>query len=163
MILGITGHQKIPGEYSWEWVEQVLHSTLSLASSPLIGLSSLAIGADQLFARLVLQHGGEIRVILPFPSYIEIFKTEADRIKYRELLERAASVEMLAPDPNPEASYLAAGQRIVDLADRMIAIWNGKPAAGLGGTGDIVDYALGKGKEVLHINPLSQRIVLRKQ
>jgi hypothetical protein len=159
MVLGITGHQKIPEKDSWQWVEDVLHSMFSLGPS-LIGLSSLAIGADQLFARLVLQHGGELRVILPFPTYVETFKTETDRDKYLELIEGAASIETLVPLSNPEASYLAAGQKIVDLSDRVIAVWDGKPAVGLGGTGDIVEYALKKSKEVLHVNPLSRTVNL---
>ncbi len=42
------------------------------------------------------------------------------------------------------------------MADLMVAVWNGRPAAGLGGTADIVKYALNSGKPVLHLDPESR-------
>jgi len=36
-----------------------------------------------------------------------------------------------------EDAYMAAGRRVVDLSDVMIAVWNAKPAKGKGGTADI--------------------------
>jgi hypothetical protein len=40
-----------------------------------------------------------------------------------------------------EEAYYAAGRYIVDHADRLIAVWDGDPPRGLGGTADVVDYA----------------------
>jgi hypothetical protein len=37
----------------------------------------------------------------------------------------------------------------------MIAVWNGKKAAGLGGTGDIVEFSKSIAKPLMHINPYS--------
>jgi hypothetical protein len=153
MVIGITGHQRLQEGRDWTWVERAIHATLDCAPLPLVGLSSLAIGADQVFARLILQHGGDLRVILPFSKYEEIFTAVKDLAEFRSLLDKAAAVEVLNELPDRQESYLAAGQRVVDLADRMIAVWNGKPAAGLGGTGDIVRYSQAKQRPVLHINP----------
>ncbi|HEX3530979.1 MAG TPA: hypothetical protein VH988_28290 [Thermoanaerobaculia bacterium] len=122
-----------------------------------MGISSLAIGADQLFAEVVLRQGGALHAVLPFEGYERTFAAGAARHRYFELLRRAASVETLPARANDEESYLAAGQRIVDLADRMIAVWDGEKAAGLGGTGDIVEYARKVGKEVLHIDPVRRK------
>jgi hypothetical protein len=158
MVLGITGHQKLHDAEVWQWVTTALQSVLAEVPLPLIGCSSLAIGADQLFAELVLRHGGELRVILPFPTYEGTFTPGDDRESFMELLERAAAVEILSACPTKEEAYLAAGQRVVDLAERIIAVWNGQKAAGLGGTGDIVRYALASGKEVLHLNPVSREV-----
>ncbi len=160
MVIGITGHQKLQEEESWSWVREAIRSALSQAPRPVIGLSSLAIGADQLFAELILECEFELHVVLPFPAYAETFKPGRDMENYSSLLRRASSVEVLPALPNKEESYLAAGQRVVDLSGRMIAVWNGKQAVGLGGTGDIVEYALGKSKEVLHVNPISKTINL---
>jgi hypothetical protein len=33
----------------------------------------------------------------------------------------------------------------VNRSDRLLAVWDGKPAQGLGGTGDIVAYAKSRG------------------
>jgi hypothetical protein len=52
-----------------------------------------------------------------------------------------------------EDAYLAAGKHIVDRAGLLVALWNGKPAAGKGGTGDIVAYARSQGRPVVHVHP----------
>ena len=157
MFIGITGHQSLPEE-AWSWVEAELSSTLAQIPAPIVGLSSLAVGADQLFAKLILNHGCELRVILPFPTYHETFSPGKDREAYRELLRGASSVEELSPLFSREEAYMAAGQRVVDLADRVIAVWNGREAAGLGGTGDVVHYALAINRDVLHLNPVSKQV-----
>lgn len=48
--------------------------------------------------------------------------------------------------------YLAVGRRVVDSSEILIAIWNGKPAMGRGGTGDIVKHAVATGHLVFWIN-----------
>lgn len=44
------------------------------------------------------------------------------------------------------------------MSDFIIAVWNGKEARGLGGTGDIVKYANQTLKEVIHIDPIKKDI-----
>ncbi len=41
----------------------------------------------------------------------------------------------------------------------MMAVWDGEPAQGLGGTGDVVDYALARRKPVIHIDPIKRRVM----
>ena len=50
-------------------------------------------------------------------------------------------METLEFDAPSEEAFLAAGQRVVELSDELLAVWDGKKAAGLGGTADIVGYA----------------------
>ncbi|HEU0298405.1 MAG TPA: hypothetical protein VFR37_03105, partial [Longimicrobium sp.] len=57
--IGITGHQAIPGE-AVALLEEEVGRRLRAAGGAVLGITSLAAGADQLFARLVLQAGGEI-------------------------------------------------------------------------------------------------------
>lgn len=158
MVLGVTGHQRLDDEDAWGWVAEEISAALSRLPPPLIGLSSLAVGADQLFAALVLAHGGELRAVLPFAAYAETFSPGKDLDGYRALLGRATSVEELQARSGRQESYLAAGQRVVDSSDMVIAVWDGEEAAGLGGTGDIVRYALGKHKELLHVNPVRREV-----
>lgn len=158
MSLAITGHQTLAVAGDWSWVREALLATLRELPPPLICYSSLATGADQIFAELVLARGGELRVVLPFATYEETFTAEADLESYRSLLRRAAAVEVLTEQTDRELSYWAAGRRVVDLAGRVLAVWNGQPAVGLGGTGDVVAYALSSGKPVLHFNPISHEI-----
>jgi hypothetical protein len=37
-------------------------------------------------------------------------------------------------------------------------VWDGQPAAGLGGTGDVVKYACLCGKPLIHLNPVSRTV-----
>ena len=54
-----------------------------------------------------------------------------------------------------EDCYLAAGHRVVELSDLMLAVWDGSPAKGKGGTADVVAYAVRRGVPLFHINPAS--------
>src|ERR1700733_7737131 len=50
--LGITGHQRLEDPAAWPWVEEVVGRELDAAAAPLVVVTSLAVGADQLAARL---------------------------------------------------------------------------------------------------------------
>lgn len=158
MKIGITGHQRLEDSSSWNWVRSALSIELNAFVPPLIAVSSLAIGADQLFASLVTQQGGQLHVILPFPEYERTFGPQ-DIDAYRQILSKASSVEILHTHGTDEDKYLAAGKRIVELADLMIAIWDGKPAKGKGGTADIVAHALQRATPLIHINPVDRSVM----
>jgi hypothetical protein len=49
----------------------------------------------------------------------------------------------------------------VDKSDMLIAIWDGKPAAGLGGTADAVGYALERRIKILQLNPVTHKLIER--
>jgi hypothetical protein len=136
-----------------------MRSHLPSTPSPLIGITSLAIGADQLFAEIVLELGGTIEVIVPFPDYALRFEQGHHQQKYYELLNKASRVNVLQMVGSDEEAYFAAGKKVVDEADMVLAVWNGLPAAGLGGTGDVVAYAIQQGKTVFHINPVKRVVI----
>lgn len=161
MRIGVTGHQRLAEPEAWDWVRSQIDMILEHAASPLIGISSLAIGADQMFAESVLGHGGVLEVVIPFPEYEERFTTEREREVYRWLLKHAARRIVLDRAGSDEESYCAAGWLIVDSADLLIAVWDGVPAKGLGGTGDVVRYAEQTGKPVVHIDPIKRRVEAR--
>jgi hypothetical protein len=142
MKIGITGHQRLKDSAGWEAVQVQLDEALDRAGLPLIGLTSLAIGADQLFAESILARGGSIEAIIPFDGYELKFEEGAARQANQQLLRRASKVEVLQRgEQSEEKAYYGAGKRIVELCDRMIAVWDGRPAAGLGGTADVVAYS----------------------
>jgi len=151
MIVGITGHQDIP-EDSLESVEEGIAQTLARFIRP-IGLSSLAAGADQIFAKNVLRVGGRLHVILPCKGYEGTFSDSEALDRFRELLTRAERVEELGYDHPSEEAFFDAGRRIVDLSDVLVAVWDGHEARGKGGTADIVRYAKGKRVGVVVIWP----------
>ncbi|MGH3928049.1 MAG: hypothetical protein ACRDTT_35160, partial [Pseudonocardiaceae bacterium] len=68
-----------------------------------------------------------------------------EREAYDQLFAKAWHVVRLPFEESTEGSHLTAGQRIVDTSDLLIAVWDGQPAGGRGGTADIVAYAREQG------------------
>ena len=149
--VGITGHQRLADAEQWPWVEQQLKAELARWAPPLICFTSLAIGADQLFARAALERGGALVAILPFKDLERTFAPE-DLASYRWLLRRS-EVETLDTPGGDEAAYFAAGRRVVECADVMVAVWDGRPETGRGGTADIVAYAVQRQVPLFVIDP----------
>jgi hypothetical protein len=137
--LGISGHQNIPPA-AHGYIERELESAIARHHATQ-GLSSLARGADQMFARAIVRARVPLTVVVPCTNYESTLVGPDDIASYRALLRQASTVESLPFSSPSEHAFLAAGQRIVDLCDLLIAVWDGRPAGGLGGTGDIVAYA----------------------
>jgi hypothetical protein len=116
-------------------------------------ISPLARGADRLAAQAALAYGFSLHVPMPFPEadYEKDFDTPEDLAEFRAL-RAGAEDGVLALDGDREAaldrSYEAVGRYVVDHSDLVIAIWNGAPAAGRGGTAEIVEYAAARGVPV---------------
>ena len=154
MRVGITGHQHLADADAWDWVEARIDEILRGLPRPLVGLTSLAVGADQLFARSVLRNRGALHAVIPFASYETSFSTHWERQAYRDLLGAAADIQVLPKCATNEDAYLAAGKRVVDLSDVLIAVWDGLPARGTGGTADVVAYCRKQGTRLIHLDPV---------
>lgn len=150
-VVGVTGHQHLPPE-SRTHIASGIDEVLRSRSADLIGVCSLAAGADQLFAQAVLDLGGALHVVVPCERYDETFG-QADLLRFRKLLRAAARVETLAHPVPTEEAFLDAGHRVADICDVLVAVWDGKPARGIGGTADVVDYAKSVGRDVVIIWP----------
>jgi len=151
MRVGITGHQRL-GD-SKQWVQQEVCQLLVALPAPLIGISSLAAGADQLFANAILKQRGLLEVVIPFAGYESTFSEDRDREEFHRLLKLSVRFETLERHGTDEEAYFAAGKKLIDVSDLVVAVWDGKPAAGLGGTGDVVKYASQQWKRIVHLNP----------
>ncbi|MBM9459499.1 hypothetical protein JK386_06260 [Nocardioides sp. zg-536] len=144
-VLGITGHQGLPVETVALLEERLPVILRDLSVSEMVG--SLAQGADQVCAAIAVDQGVPLRVIIPSQSYDVTFDGEG-LARYHELLQRASSVVTLSYGAPSETAFFAAGRQVADESDVLIAVWDGQPAAGLGGTGDVVAYARSKGTRV---------------
>jgi hypothetical protein len=155
LIAGITGHQDLGDAVAW--VRQVLGDQIR-QHHVTRGVTSLAIGTDQLFAEVLLDRRIPYDSILPSAGYEETFHGAPARNRFHDLLSRAAQVDRLAYDAPTEASFFAAGQAIVSRCSLLLAVWDGKPARGLGGTGDVVEYAKSRGRRWIHIDPQQRSV-----
>ncbi len=136
--LGITGHINI-STATRDLIAAEIRVELAEVNGPIVGFSSLAPGADQVFAEAVLDQGGELVFINPCRD-IETSMSGAGLAAFRILRARAVREVVLPYEEPSEDAYLAAGQMVADSVDLLLAVWDGRPAAGKGGTADIVDY-----------------------
>ena len=79
--------------------------------------------------------------------------TEADWNNARQLLQRASRVESLIGAKDRNVAYLECGLATVEEADLMIAVWDGEPSRGTGGTAEVVAHARNFGKPLILIHP----------
>jgi hypothetical protein len=151
VVVGAAGHQDIPPQ-AVDYIKRAIDTQVSSVVG-LVGVCSLAAGGDQLFAEALLKHGRVLIVVIPCHAYETAFSDEAARKRYARLLAKAHEVVRLDyPAPSEEA-FFAAGKQVVDMADELIAIWDGEQARGHGGTADIVDYATKRRKKIVAIWP----------
>ncbi len=150
--LAITGHRGL-SQPTERLVEAALRAEVGrYAAVSLIGLSCIADGADTLFARAVLDAGGSLTVVVPAVQYREGLPAE-HHVTYDALLERADEVIRLERTESDSQAHLAASLYMIEQADELVAVWDGKPARGHGGTADVVDAARERGVPVLVIWP----------
>lgn len=155
MKVGFTGHQSRPG-IDWAWVERILRDQLKGIGEVESAFSSLALGADQLFARVALELRISVVAVVPMDDYESQFDAGVLE-EYRRLIARCTRLDLLL-EGGAEQAFFKAGQFIVRACDLMLAVWDGEPAAGVGGTGDVVQYARRLGKPTVHINPLGKNV-----
>ncbi len=135
-------------------------------------ISALAKGADRIVARAVLSRAhGCLHAVSPFPvqDYRRDFQEPGDRDEFDELWRRDPNPVELPGEYSPAAEsdteeqrqakqarrnegYLQAGHWVVNHAEIVIAVWDGGPSKGRGGTADVVRYAVEQGRTVLWIN-----------
>ncbi|MEV6680965.1 hypothetical protein AB0N09_29485 [Streptomyces erythrochromogenes] len=145
--IGVTGHRSLPDSVLGH-VESGLRAVLGGHEGPLEALSSLADGADQLFAAIALECGADLTVVIPSEDYEEAFEDAEALDRYRRLRLRAAQEIRMDFARSTDEAYYAAGTYIADSCDRLVAVWDGRPARGHGGTAEIVAYARALGKPV---------------
>jgi len=115
-------------------------------------VSPLAEGADQLGATVALELGYRLHAILPLPP--EDYRTDFDSAGlagFDALLRRADSIVQLTAQSGRAESYALAGCATVENSDVLIALWDGEPARGVGGTAEVVAHALSNNVPVVHL------------
>jgi|tagenome__1003787_1003787.scaffolds.fasta_scaffold20824189_2 hypothetical protein len=173
LTIGITGHRAIAADpIVTKAVEAAIikvfrtlanGSTPSKAANPsststrfrLKVISMLAEGADLVGMQAALDCGAELMGVLPFDeqSYREGFAGGPSRAVFDNVLSKLSSIVVLGGIVGDDASYELANSEILDRSDVVIAVWDGDPARGPGGTGDVVHDALERGLPVVVISP----------
>ena len=137
--IACTGHRGLPGP-TQRLIDTAIRDHLSHHTPGLVGLSCLADGADQIFARAVLGTGGKLEVIVPARRYRDELPAAA-HAEYDTLLAQAAAVHPFPFTDSTAEAHMRASVRMLDLADELLAVWDGKRTPGYGGTADVIDAA----------------------
>lgn len=122
-------------------------------------VSPLAEGADQMAAEAALARGWQLQAVLPFDraTYVADFNDEDSRARFHRLVGAAKCMIELPGDPDdPLEAYVMAGRGTVAHCDILVAVWDGLPPRGRGGTGEIVELAVGRGTAIIHL-PVDSR------
>jgi hypothetical protein len=117
-------------------------------------VSPVADGADQIAAEVALELGWELQAIVPFErsAYRASLANDEARARFDALIERSASLLELPGDPNDSLdAYVMTGRATVAHCDLLIAVWDGRPPRGRGGTGEVVQFALSRGTAIVHV------------
>ncbi len=149
--IAVSGHRALPRTVE-ELVSQAIRAEFARVSDDLVGLSCLADGADQIFARAVVDSGGTLEVIVPAARYRDSLPPAAHRA-YDELMSQASAVIQLDHVESTSKSHMDASVEMLKHADLLFAVWDGLPARGFGGTADVVAHAREAGVPVKVIWP----------
>ncbi len=139
----------------YELFDQPISKYKSITPFAFTVVTALAEGADRLVANEIMRTpDSEIEVILPFAKneYVKDFQTLTSKKEFEELYQISHHHIIIKKDmlkelhekrnvaKDRQKAYEGTGQYIVDHCDMLIAIWDGKPSRGKGGTADIVTY-----------------------
>ena len=139
--LAITGHMDLT-DTTVPLVRAALDELLAEeASVSLTGVSCLARGADSVFAEAVLAAGGRLVAVIPSQDYRQVKVKPDHAALFDRLAAAAAEVVVLDHATAGRDAYQDANQVLLARADRLVAVWDGAPPGGKGGTADTVTLA----------------------
>ncbi len=157
--VGVIGHRS---DLDPERLRPLVDAALDAAAkgADVVVRSALAEGSDRLVAdRVLARPRSRLVAVIPLPpnDYAADFADAASRAEFHRLLARAEEVVITSLKSEPpltrEEAYERAGRAVVDGCDVLVAIWDGKPSRGRGGTAEIVSYARSLGRPVAWIRP----------
>jgi hypothetical protein len=158
IVVAVTGHRDIsPTDPALISIvsRELTKLVRSQGGPPVVVLTGLAEGADRLAIEAARRAvGAQFWAVLPLPDalYVNDFTSPASLADYKSLKAQAqrvieaplmASRRQLSGHGAPrDHQYAWAGAYLAKRAQVLIAIWDGAPARGTGGTAQVVDWFL---------------------
>lgn len=155
--IGITGHSNLTTGTVPLVADGIRTALAEHADRELTGVTCLARGADQVFARTVLDLGGTVEVVLPAADYRNRKVKPDNTAEFDELIGKATTVHTMPFAESGREAYMAASEHVLSTVDSLVAVWDGGPSGGYGGTADVVDAARERGIPVTVVSDGAER------
>lgn len=153
-VIGFSGHRRVTDGVGIERALRAVLDELRAGSGvEWLALSSVAAGSDMMFARTALALGLGWEAILPLPP--AEFRRDFDEAEWSEveaLLAESEHVRVIGERGRREDAYLDGGMETVNHSDVLLAVWDGEPSRGRGGTAEIVAYARELGRPIIIVD-----------
>jgi hypothetical protein len=159
--LGIVGHRYLANTETVSFVAEnafAILMRLQAEHENLRVISAIAEGADTIFAEAAVELNIPLEIVRPFEEYAIDFTTPSAKQRYEKLRSRACSETILAHAGRSDTAYLAGMYWIVDNCSLVVAVWDGSPARGSGGTGDAIERAVLMDCDWIHINVANRSV-----
>lgn len=167
LVIGVVGHRHAPGrDFDEAHVKNTIADEIEKIlqthpdRSPVV-MTHLADGADTIAAQVALEKN--IPFVVPLPLPFEAFRRDFEEVgeeavntfldliskaefyfelptKFGNLVDISKSKKSGKMSEARVSQYALGGAFIVERADELIAVWDGKEARGTGGTADIVSW-----------------------
>jgi glutathione S-transferase len=155
LVVGVTGHRLVGErarvERATGGVAEVLAARAGAHGWRVV--SALAEGADRIVASAALAAGAHLDAVLPLEpdDYRTDFAEPGSVAEFDALLARSDSVAVTGawPDGSRERAYANAGAAMLGRCRVLVALWDGEPARGVGGTAEVVAAAQAGGIEII--------------
>jgi hypothetical protein len=154
-VVGFSGHRTVDDLAGVaKSILSVLESLRKEASGEWLALSSVADGSDQMFVAQARSLGMSWHAVLPLPEadFASDF-SPTDWPAVKAMLATAEHKHVIAEAETRADAYLDCGLETVNGSDVLLAVWDGQPARGKGGTAEVVAYAESIGKPLIVIDP----------
>lgn len=156
LTIGATGHRDLRGR------EDAIRRQITFAlralvethgTAGLVVVCSVAEGADRLVLKAAEGLGIPFDCVLPCSPdcFRQDFDGQESHKEFDRLLRDVRSVEMPDASVDKEAGYLWANGRVLQRADVLLAVWDGKQGNGPAGTAETVKRARLLGIPVIQI------------
>ena len=158
LVIGVTGHRKLRSEDVPALQARVRAFFVDMQARypelPLVLLSSLAQGSDQLVAQVALDLG--LRVIAPLPLPLDLYRADFEppdlHLLERQLphveslvlpLGRGSTLQSVAVSGLArDQQYAQSGVFVSSHCHVLLALWDGQASDRLGGTAQVVNFHL---------------------
>ncbi len=160
MILAVTGHRPnklggytVPNVYYNSVMEGLDRAFLELRPTRVrIGM---ALGVDQWAAELCHFNGIPFDACIPCDNYASQWPVHS-QIKYRQILQTAASIQIISPGPYASWKMQRRNEWMVDNSECLVAVWDGSS----GGTANCVRYAQSINRRVHRVSFRQPEVVV---